>query len=200
MRRSTPAGAYELGPIATDRLPAQQRIRVEELVHGARFFELPERLPLEYVVPGDVFLEVTVAGEAATRTVGYERRGARHPAELDGIVELLEQLAPWRPVGGAPGPYPAGVPPVPSAAPHPMWPPTAPMPPAAAAAFPGAPPATGPQTGPAGFPAQGPPAPQGFAGPPGPPSGGHGVVPPPGPQPRTAPAPGSSSRSWPSWW
>jgi hypothetical protein len=86
----------ELGPVSTNYLTAANRIAMEELLHRARFFDLPPRLPLEYVVPGDVFQEITVGNNEITRMVGYEREGSRHPAELDEVISLLERLAGWQ--------------------------------------------------------------------------------------------------------
>ena len=98
VRRTAPAvgRVSELGPVSTNYLSATHRIQLEELLHRARFFDLPPRLPLEYVVPGDVFQEITVASDKVTRVVGYEREGARHPAELDEVVSLLERMAGWQ--------------------------------------------------------------------------------------------------------
>ena len=98
VRRTAPAvgRVSELGPVSTNYLSATHRIQLEELLHRARFFDLPPRLPLEYVVPGDVFQEITVASDKVTRVVGYEREGARHPAELDEVVSLLERIAGWQ--------------------------------------------------------------------------------------------------------
>ncbi len=75
---------------------ATNRIALEELLHRARFFDLPPRLPLVEVVPGDVLQEITVGNNDVTRTVVYEREGARRPKELDEIVSLLERLAGWQ--------------------------------------------------------------------------------------------------------
>jgi len=98
VRRTSPAlgTVAELGPVSTNYLSATNRIALEELLHRSRFFDLPPRLPLEYVVPGDVFQEITVGNNEVVRTVGYEREGSRHPAELDEIISLLERLAGWQ--------------------------------------------------------------------------------------------------------
>ena len=48
------------------------------------------------MVPGDVLQEITVGNNDVTRTVVYERDGARRPKELDEIVSLLERLAGWQ--------------------------------------------------------------------------------------------------------
>ena len=72
------------------------RIALEELLHRSRFFDLPPRLPLVEVVPGDVLQEITVGNNDVTRTVVYEREGSRRPKELDEIVSLLERLAGWQ--------------------------------------------------------------------------------------------------------
>ena len=85
-----------LGPVSTNYLSANNRIALEELLHNARFFDLPPRLPLVEVVPGDVLQEITVGNKEVTRTVVYERDGARRPKELDEIVAMLERLAGWQ--------------------------------------------------------------------------------------------------------
>jgi hypothetical protein len=117
----------ELGPVSTNYLSATNRIALEELLQRSRFFDLPPRLPLEFVVPGDVFQEITVSNNEVSRTVGYEREGSRHPAELDEIISMLERLAGWQQThqsGGVPrGQYPAG------------WTPTATVPPLGGAAY-----------------------------------------------------------------
>src|SRR5664279_3064316 len=116
----------ELGPVSTNYLSATNRIALEELLQRSRFFDLPPRLPLEFVVPGDVFQEITVSNKEVSRTVGYEREGSRHPAELDEIISMLERLAGWQQThqsGGVPrGQYPAG------------WTPTGTVPPLGGAA------------------------------------------------------------------
>ena len=98
VRRTAPkqGTVSELGPVSTNYLSATNRIALEELLHQARFFDLPPRLPLVEVVPGDVLQEITVGNNEITRTVVYEREGARRPKELDSIVSLLEQLAGWQ--------------------------------------------------------------------------------------------------------
>ena len=99
VRRTSPAqgtGRHELGPVSTNYLSANNRIALEELLHNARFFDLPPRLPLVEVVPGDVLQEITVGNKEVTRTVVYERDGARRPKELDEIVAMLERLAGWQ--------------------------------------------------------------------------------------------------------
>ena len=117
----------ELGAVSTNYLSATNRIALEELLQRARFFDLPPRLPLEFVVPGDVFQEITVSNNEVSRTVGYEREGSRHPAELDEIISMLERLAGWQQLhqsGGVPrGQYPAG------------WTPTGTVPPLGGAAY-----------------------------------------------------------------
>jgi len=117
----------ELGPVSTNYLSATNRIALEELLQRSRFFDLPPRLPLEFVVPGDVFQEITVSNKEVSRTVGYEREGSRHPAELDEIISMLERLAGWQQThqsGGVPrGQYPAG------------WTPTGTVPPLGGAAY-----------------------------------------------------------------
>jgi len=117
----------ELGPVSTNYLSATNRIALEELLQRSRFFDLPPRLPLEFVVPGDVFQEITVSNSDVSRTVGYEREGSRHPAELDEIIGMLERLAGWQQLhqsGGIPrGQYPSG------------WTPTGTVPPLGGAAY-----------------------------------------------------------------
>jgi serine/threonine protein kinase len=129
VRRTSPAlgTIAELGPVSTNYLSATNRIALEELLHRARFFDLPPRLPLEYVVPGDVFQEITVGNSEVTRTVGYEREGSRHPAELDEIISLLERLAGWQQTGTATTGHRGAVPP--------SWTPTGSVPPLGGAAL-----------------------------------------------------------------
>ena len=115
VRRTSEASGTvsELGPVSTNYLGATNRIALEELLHRSRFFDLPPRLPLVEVVPGDVLQEITVGNNDVTRTVVYERDGARRPKELDEIVSLLERLAGWQtirqstalPRPGAPTPW-----------------------------------------------------------------------------------------------
>ena len=112
----------ELGPVSTNYLSATNRIALEELLHQARFFDLPPRLPLVEVVPGDVLQEITVGNNEVTRTVVYEREGARRPKELDEIVSLLERLAGWQVHAANPAPCRA-------ARSRPRWTPTGTVPP-----------------------------------------------------------------------
>ncbi len=100
----------DLGPVSTNYLSATNRIALEELLHRARFFDLPPRLPLEYVIPSDVFQEITVGNAELTRSVGYEREGSRHPAELDEIIAMLERLAGWQHTRGSQALARGGVP------------------------------------------------------------------------------------------
>ncbi len=87
----------ELGPINTSALPAPDRIEMERLLlEEVHFFELPPRLRLLEVVPGDVVQEITVANSEVTRTVLYEREGSRHPKGLDDLVALLERHTGWQ--------------------------------------------------------------------------------------------------------
>lgn len=85
----------ELGPILTQNLPPEDRASVEELIHRARFFDLPARLPLERIMNDDAFLEITVSAAHLSRSVGYEKLGSRHPPELDELVARLEKLSSW---------------------------------------------------------------------------------------------------------
>ena len=112
VRRTAPAQGTvsELGPVSTNYLSTNSRIELEDLLHRARFFALPPRLPLVEVLPNDVLQEITVGNNEVTRTVVYEREGAKRPKELDDIVSMLERLAGWQiirqsqslPRGGAP--------------------------------------------------------------------------------------------------
>ncbi len=188
VRRTSEASGTvsELGPVSTNYLGATNRIELEELLHRSRFFDLPPRLPLVEVVPGDVLQEITVGNNDVTRTVVYERDGARRPKELDEIVILLERLAGWQTI------RPSAALPRSSAAP---WTPTGTVPPLGAGsvrpteAYP--PPAvvgargTGPVG--AGFYPTGP---TGATGPGGPPMGG----PPPGGNYQSGPHPGYSQQ------
>lgn len=85
----------ELGPIITQNLPPEDRASVEDLIHRARFFDLPARLPLERIMHDDAFLEITVSAVHLSRSVGYEKLGSRHPPELDELVARLEKLSSW---------------------------------------------------------------------------------------------------------
>ncbi len=98
VRRTSPSQGTvsELGPVSTNYLSANSRIELEELLHRVRFFDLPPRLPLIEIVPGDVLQEITVGNKDVTRTVVYEREGAKRPKELDDIVTMLERLAGWQ--------------------------------------------------------------------------------------------------------
>ncbi len=98
VRRTSPSQGTvsELGPVSTNYLSANSRIELEELLHRVRFFDLPPRLPLYEIVPGDVLQEITVGNKDVTRTVVYEREGAKRPKELDDIVTMLERLAGWQ--------------------------------------------------------------------------------------------------------
>jgi serine/threonine protein kinase len=98
VRRTSPSQGTvsELGPVSTNYLSASARIELEELLHRVRFFDLPPRLPLIEIVPGDVLQEITVGNKDVTRTVVYEREGAKRPKELDDIVTMLERLAGWQ--------------------------------------------------------------------------------------------------------
>jgi len=115
----------ELGPIHTGVLPAQDRIELERLVlEEVRFFDLPPRLRLMEVVPGDVVQEITVANNDVTRTVLYEREGSRHPRGLDDLIALLERHAGWQVRQLNTGPQQLGI----------GWTPTGSVPPLGAAA------------------------------------------------------------------
>ncbi|HEY5881422.1 MAG TPA: protein kinase [Nakamurella sp.] len=99
VRRINPAQrtVAELGPVNTNSLPAQDRIEVERLLlEEMSFFDLPPRLPLQEIVPGDVSQEITVANNEVTRTVQYQREGSRHPKALDDVIALLERHAGWQ--------------------------------------------------------------------------------------------------------
>jgi serine/threonine protein kinase len=122
VRRTSPAQRTiaELGPISTSALPATDRIEAERLLGEAMwtgqnegkgsFFDLPPRLPLLEVVPGDVEQEITVANSETTRSVAYARDGARHPKGLDDLIALLERHAGWqtRPLNTGPQYRPGG--------------------------------------------------------------------------------------------
>jgi serine/threonine protein kinase len=184
VRRTSEASGTvsELGPVSTNYLGATNRIALEELLHRSRFFDLPPRLPLVEVVPGDVLQEITVGNNDVTRTVVYERDGARRPKELDEIVSLLERLAGWQtirqstalPRPGGPAPWtPTGtVPPLGAASvrsteayPPPVGVGARPTGPVGGGFYPPGP--TG-STGPTGLPMGGPPGAPG-----GPPPGGN---------------------------
>ena len=117
----------KLGPVSTNYLSTTDRIDLEDLLHRARFFDLPPRLPLVEIVPGDVVQEITVGNDEVTRTVVYEREGAKRPKELDEIVRLLERLAGWQTIGES-APLPRG-----GAVPN-AWTPTGSVPPLGAGA------------------------------------------------------------------
>ena len=108
VRRISPAQRIvaELGPINTGALPASDRIELERLLleqmwtgrneGKGSFFDLPPRLPLLEVVPGDVEQQITVANSEVTRTVAYARDGSRHPKGLDDVIAVLERHARWQ--------------------------------------------------------------------------------------------------------
>ena len=93
VRRTAPkqGTVSELGPVSTNYLSATNRIALEELLHQARFFDLPPRLPLVEVVPGDVLQEITVGNNEITRTVVYERQPRRQVEEPRLVQQLLER-------------------------------------------------------------------------------------------------------------
>jgi serine/threonine protein kinase len=139
----------KLGPVSTNYLSATDRIALEKLLHDANFFALPPRLVLKEIVPGDVLQEITVGNNEVTRTVVYEREGAKRPKELDEIVTMLEGLAGWEVIGQAgTGPHGAAVPGA--------WSPTGSIPPLGGGAarptesYPPIP-VNGQHTGPSGF-------------------------------------------------
>ena len=106
------------------QLPVRRRTgsRWRNCCTRPRFFDLPPRLPLVEIVPGDVLQEITVGNNEVTRTVVYEREGARRPKELDEIVSLLERLAGWQTIAASPAPLPRSAVPT-------RWTPTGTVPP-----------------------------------------------------------------------
>ncbi|AZI59384.1 hypothetical protein EH165_04275 [Nakamurella antarctica] len=118
---TAPGRVTELGPILTQNLPGADRDVIEGLINRARFFDLPPRLPLERLVNGDEFIEITVGSGQDYRSVGFEKLGSRHPAELDHLVAGLERILPWRAAGAGfdtgPSRWSLGTPPPPEAAP-----------------------------------------------------------------------------------
>ena len=184
IRRTAPSTGTvsELGPVSTNYLSTTNRMALEELLHRSRFFTLPPRLPLFEIVPGDVLQEITVGNNDLTRTVVYERDGARRPKELDEIVSMMERLAGWQTISQS-----AALPRQPGAN---GWTPTGTVPPLGAGsvrpteAYPPPPGPGGRGTGPVGF------YPTGSTGPTGLPMGG----PLPGGNQQSGPHPGYSQQ------
>ena len=88
---------WELGPISTAALPAQDRIELERLIlEDVHFFSLPSPMRLIEVIPDDDDQEITVANGEVTRTVAYARRGSQHPKALDDLIELVGRHAGWQ--------------------------------------------------------------------------------------------------------
>ena len=107
VRRTAPAlgTVSELGPVSTNYLSATHRIALEELLHRARFFDLPPRLPLRVRrprrrVPGDHRRQRRGHPDGRVRAGGRpaSRRARR------GRVTLLERLAGWQTIQPVRGP------------------------------------------------------------------------------------------------
>ncbi|WP_207632193.1 serine/threonine-protein kinase [Occultella kanbiaonis] len=97
--------SQEVGPVDTRNVPMADRTALEALLHEARFFDLPPRLPLERQITGDYLEEITVGAGERTWTVAYEHQGSRHPLVLDQIAPRLARIAPWHVTSAAPAAY-----------------------------------------------------------------------------------------------
>ncbi|WP_207947885.1 serine/threonine-protein kinase [Occultella glacieicola] len=97
--------SQEVGPVDTRNVPMADRTALEALLHEARFFDLPPRLPLERQITGDYLEEITVGAGDRTWTVAYEHQGSRHPLVLDQIAPRLARISPWHVTAAAPAAY-----------------------------------------------------------------------------------------------
>lgn len=102
-----PAPSALLGEVRTTVLQQEDRIAVEELIYQMRFFELPDQLPQQELVSGDIFEQISVASAYQRHTVGYYRAGSARPPELDRLVAVLERCAAWQQTSWQPSGNPA---------------------------------------------------------------------------------------------
>lgn len=88
------AGIHLHTTVNTEELSPQEAEPIEELIHGARFFELPERID-ESNLHRDVFYyRLTVTDGEQSHTV--EVNGNSIPDDLQPLVQELMQIARTR--------------------------------------------------------------------------------------------------------
>lgn len=80
--------------INTEDLPPQTAEPIEEMVHGARFFELPERINESEGHPDVFYYRLTVTDGDHSHTV--EVSGNSIPDDLQPLVQELMQIARTR--------------------------------------------------------------------------------------------------------